>query len=110
MKIQTIMGVNIEHHFRRRSECSIVVLKQEGQITVLSCEHHDGEVADLIRRVVEAVRTCPDEIDEIMAGNEETMRILLTCLKGQIRLNMPRRRIPSGEHVIACINRLQYQN
>lgn len=112
MNIKTIMGVNIEERWQRKAECSIVILRQENdlKITVLSCENYMGDMIELISKVAEACQNCPEPIDEIMAGNDQTMRILQSCLKDyRYSFNMPRRNVVSGEHVIACIERLRQQ-
>ena len=110
-RIKTIMGVNIEERWQRRAECSIVILRQEPdlKITVLSCENYQGYIVELIDKVIESIKHCPESIDEIMAGNDMTMNVLQAYLSAYHLLNMPRRNVPSGEHVMACIERLRQQ-
>ncbi len=42
--VQTIMGVNFEHFRMRRSELSIVILKQEGTSGSLALEEQDTQI------------------------------------------------------------------
>lgn len=110
MKIETIMGVTIEKHHRRKGECSMVVMRREGaQITVLSCDHYEDNLRNLIYRVVEAIRECPHHVDELMAGDHRTLQILEAALMGQIRVNIPRRPVLDGA-VSASFHRLRNQD
>ena len=58
-----------------------------------------GLLADCLDMVLRVIQECPEKIDEVMAGNEETLRILLS-----------RRSRVGGEHVLSSIDRLRGRN
>lgn len=105
-----IMGVNFDLAPRMREvEATILVLaRRDERIEVLSSDTYRGTYAQCIREVVYGVQSCPEPIDELMAGNDETFRVLEQGLLRHfsIRLNFPKRRYQDGGHIVASIDRL----
>jgi hypothetical protein len=103
-----ILGATFERN-RDRTGASIVVLTRRGEsIYVLSSEVYQvSNLLECARKVIDSINDCPEKIDEIMAGNRETLEVLHHCLRSEIRLNEPRKRPPCGEHIIASIDRLR---
>lgn len=106
-----IAGVTFEPAWRGKSDASIVILARRGGIIhVLESETMHGLLADCLDMVLRVIQECPEKIDEVMAGNEETLRILLSCKALDLHYNLPRRSRVGGEHVLSSIDRLRGRN
>lgn len=108
---KVVMGVNFERAWRTEDiiDASVVVMSRQNdaKILVISWESFRGTPSRCLELTAKAFRDCPEKIEEIMAGSNDTLTMLGYHPQFAHLLNLPQRRHQSsGKHIYASLDRL----